>query len=358
MKTVCPGGGSAGLYFAISMKLRDPSHQVTVIERNRDSDTFSWGGAVGRRAGPDAEKRPAKHAGHPRSLCLPGRYRGGARRCAHGVGRARVRGDRAQADADPAAGPRPRAGVDLRFETEFASAGDSRHDYDLVVAADGINSCIRREYADTFRPDIDLRKCKFVWLENRMCYPPEVFAAMRAARPERKNRMTFESSAELRDWFRSLPDDDTIKAVVFDPNGGNFSSGGDVHDIIGPLTRMTMKELLRFTRMTGDLVRAMAFTFGLQHRRPRGRSRPAVAPERCRMRGCRGPRRGPRPDRRSACRAVRGHAGERRCPKGASGSRQGRDHALQAFVLGQVLPGAAQNRHRENPEVPAEGNCG
>lgn len=76
-------------------------------------------------------------------------------------------------------------------------------------------------------------------------------------RPERKNPLTFDSYAELRDWFRDLHYDDTVKAVVFAPNGGNFSSGGDVHDIIGPLTKMNMKELLAFTRMTGDLVKAM-----------------------------------------------------------------------------------------------------
>ena len=76
-------------------------------------------------------------------------------------------------------------------------------------------------------------------------------------RPERKNPLTFESYAELRDWFRDLVYDDEVKAVVFASNGGNFSSGGDVHDIIGPLTKMSMKELLNFTRMTGDLVKAM-----------------------------------------------------------------------------------------------------
>lgn len=76
-------------------------------------------------------------------------------------------------------------------------------------------------------------------------------------RPERKNPLTFDSYAELRDWFRDLHYDDDIRAVIFAPNGGNFSSGGDVHDIIGPLTRMNTKELMRFTRMTGDLVRAM-----------------------------------------------------------------------------------------------------
>ncbi|MCT4558070.1 MAG: enoyl-CoA hydratase family protein [Pelagimonas sp.] len=76
-------------------------------------------------------------------------------------------------------------------------------------------------------------------------------------RPDRKNPLTFDSYAELRDWFRDQAYDDSVKAVVFGSNGGNFSSGGDVHDIIGPLTNMSMKELLAFTRMTGDLVKAM-----------------------------------------------------------------------------------------------------
>ena len=76
-------------------------------------------------------------------------------------------------------------------------------------------------------------------------------------RPERKNPLTFESYAELRDTFRALPYSDDVKAVVFASNAGNFSSGGDVHDIIGPLVGMDMKALLAFTRMTGDLVKAM-----------------------------------------------------------------------------------------------------
>jgi enoyl-CoA hydratase/carnithine racemase len=76
-------------------------------------------------------------------------------------------------------------------------------------------------------------------------------------RPERKNPFTFESYAEMRDWFRAIVYSDDVHAIVVLPNGGNFSSGGDVHDIIGPLTRMNMKELLAFTRMTGDLVKAM-----------------------------------------------------------------------------------------------------
>ena len=85
----------------------------------------------------------------------------------------------------------------------------------------------------------------------------ERVATVRLDRPERKNPLTFESYAELRDWFRALPYAEDVDVVVFGSNGGNFSSGGDVHDIIGPLTGMSMKELLAFTRMTGDLVKAM-----------------------------------------------------------------------------------------------------
>ena len=76
-------------------------------------------------------------------------------------------------------------------------------------------------------------------------------------RPERKNPLTFESYEELRATFYKLDHDYRVKAVVLCGAGGNFCSGGDVHEIIGPLTRMDCDGLLRFTRMTGDLVRAM-----------------------------------------------------------------------------------------------------
>jgi enoyl-CoA hydratase/carnithine racemase len=76
-------------------------------------------------------------------------------------------------------------------------------------------------------------------------------------RPERKNPLTFESYAEMRDLFRALVHAEDCRAVVVAGAGGNFSSGGDVHEIIGPLTDMEMPALLRFTRMTGDLVKAM-----------------------------------------------------------------------------------------------------
>jgi len=94
-------------------------------------------------------------------------------------------------------------------------------------------------------------------VQHFKCEIADGIATVALDRPDRKNPLTFDSYAELRDWFRDLHYDDTVKAVVFASNGGNFSSGGDVHDIIGPLTKMTMKELLTFTRMTGDLVKAM-----------------------------------------------------------------------------------------------------
>jgi enoyl-CoA hydratase/carnithine racemase len=82
-------------------------------------------------------------------------------------------------------------------------------------------------------------------------------ATVRLNRPERKNPLTFDSYAELRDTFRNLAYADDVDVVVVAPNGGNFCSGGDVYEIIGPLVAMNMKQLLAFTRMTGDLVKAM-----------------------------------------------------------------------------------------------------
>ncbi len=82
-------------------------------------------------------------------------------------------------------------------------------------------------------------------------------ARIRLTNPDRKNPLTFASYAELRDTFRALAQATDVKVVVFLPNGGNFCSGGDVHDIIGPLVAMDMGARLAFTRMTGDFVKAM-----------------------------------------------------------------------------------------------------
>jgi anthraniloyl-CoA monooxygenase len=165
MKVVCLGGGPAGLYFAISMKLRNPSHDVTVIERNKFDDTFGWGvvlsdDALGNMLENDPKSAEAirqnfiywddiavHHKGH--------RTVSGGHGFA-GVGRRQMLvllRERAQ-----------ELGVELCFETEFRSAEDYKKDYDLVVACDGISSSVRNEYTSSFKPDIDVRKCKFIWL--------------------------------------------------------------------------------------------------------------------------------------------------------------------------------------------------
>src|SRR5690606_27975136 len=97
----------------------------------------------------------------------------------------------------------------------------------------------------------DYRAQHFLWsVQDRV-------ATLTLNRPERKNPLTFESYAEMRDLFRGLIHADDCKAVVITGAGGNFCSGGDVHEIIGPLTRMAVPQLLEFTRMTGDLVKAI-----------------------------------------------------------------------------------------------------
>ncbi len=165
MKTVCLGGGPAGLYFAISMKLRDPSHQVTVIERNRANDTFGWGVVLSDDALDRMQKNDPKstqairdHFVYWDDIAV---LRNGVRTVSGGHGFAGIGRRQMLILLQERA---RELGVDMRFETEFASAEEYRRDHDLVVAADGINSRIRQEYADTFQPDIDLRKCKFIWL--------------------------------------------------------------------------------------------------------------------------------------------------------------------------------------------------
>ncbi len=106
---------------------------------------------------------------------------------------------------------------------------------------------------EQLRPFRDFRPQHFRWETSA----DGKVATLTLDRPERKNPLTFASYAELRDLFRGLVYASDVKSVVVTGAGGNFSSGGDVHEIIGPLTKMAAPELLAFTRMTGDLVLAM-----------------------------------------------------------------------------------------------------
>ena len=165
MKVLCLGGGPAGLYFAISMKLRDPSHQVTVLERNRSDDTFGWGVVLSD----DAMARMKKN--DPQSYdAIKGSFaywddiavvHAGERIVSGGHGFAGIGRMKMLLILQARA---RELGVDLQFQTEFKTAEEYRRDYDLVVATDGINSLVRREYAEVFKPDIDQRLVKFIWL--------------------------------------------------------------------------------------------------------------------------------------------------------------------------------------------------
>lgn len=106
---------------------------------------------------------------------------------------------------------------------------------------------------EILRPFQDYRARHFEWT----CSADGRVATVRLNRPDRKNPLTFESYAELRDLFRDLVYASDVRAVVLVGAGGNFCSGGDVFEIIEPLTRMRMPDLIAFTRMTGDLVKAM-----------------------------------------------------------------------------------------------------
>ena len=165
MKVICLGGGPAGLYFAISMKLRDPSHDVTVLERNRANDTFGWGvvlsdDALERMQGNDPKSCDAirDHFAYWDDIAVE---HNGVRTVSGGHGFAGIGRKQMLILLQERA---RELGVDLRFETEFKTAEEYRKDYDLVVAADGLNSRVRTEYEDVFKPDIDNRECKFIWL--------------------------------------------------------------------------------------------------------------------------------------------------------------------------------------------------
>ena len=165
MKVMCLGGGPAGLYFAISMKLRDPSHDITVLERNKANDTFGWGVVLSddalermQKNDPISTQTIRDHFAYWDDIAVE---HNGVRTVSGGHGFAGIGRKQMLIDLQARA---TELGVNMVFETEFKTAEEYRKDYDLVVAADGINSRVRAEYKDIFEPDIDTRLCKFIWL--------------------------------------------------------------------------------------------------------------------------------------------------------------------------------------------------
>ena len=165
MRVLCLGGGPAGLYFAISMKLRDPSHEVVVLERNRANDTFGWGVVLSDEVldnlaqnDPESAQAIRDHFVYWDDIAV---IHDGVRNVSGGHGFAGIGRKQMLILLQQRA---RELGVELRFETDFASAEEYRKDYDLVIACDGLNSRVRSEYAEVFKPEVEMRETKFVWL--------------------------------------------------------------------------------------------------------------------------------------------------------------------------------------------------
>jgi anthraniloyl-CoA monooxygenase len=179
MRILCLGGGPAGLYFALLMKLQNPAHQITVAERNRPFDTFGWGVVLSDQTLANLQAADAPSArliGNAFNhwddveVFFKGRS---VRSSGHGfcgIGRKKLLNilqDRCQ-----------QLGIDLVFETDVTDdqAMAAQYQADLVIAADGLNSKIRHRYAATYQPDVELRACRFVWLGTHQTFDAFTFA--------------------------------------------------------------------------------------------------------------------------------------------------------------------------------------
>ncbi|MDI9335110.1 MAG: bifunctional salicylyl-CoA 5-hydroxylase/oxidoreductase [Cytophagales bacterium] len=179
MNILCIGGGPAGLYFANLMKQQNPSHIVTVLERNRPFDTFGWGVVLSDQTLDNMHRADAVsaalignafHHWDDVSVFFKGEHLRSSGHGFCGVGRKRLLNilqDRAQ-----------ELGVQLVFEADIQDdqAAALQYQADLVIACDGLNSRIRTRYADTYQPDIDTRQCRFVWLGTRKKFDAFTFA--------------------------------------------------------------------------------------------------------------------------------------------------------------------------------------
>ena len=179
MRILCIGGGPAGLYFALLAKQADPDRVVRVVERNRPGDTFGWGvvfsdQTLGNLEAADAttarEIAGAFNHWDDIDVHFGGRTvtSGGHGFC--GIGRRRL--------LDILVRRCEALGVELRFATDVADDVAAAREFgaDLVIASDGINSRVRARYAETYRPDIELRRCRFVWLGTRKLFKAFTFA--------------------------------------------------------------------------------------------------------------------------------------------------------------------------------------
>ena len=179
MKILCIGGGPAGLYFSLLMKQQNPSHHITVVERNRPYDTFGWGVVLSdqtlnnlRVADPHTAQLIGDAFNHWDDIEVFFKGRS-IRSTGHGfcgIGRKHLLNILQQRCEE--------LGVKLVFETDVMDdqALAEQYQADLVIASDGLNSRIRTRYAESYQPDIDVRNCRFVWLGTHKTFDAFTFA--------------------------------------------------------------------------------------------------------------------------------------------------------------------------------------
>jgi len=176
MRIACLGGGPAGIYFALSMKLRDPSHEIHVFERNASGDTFGWGVVFSDQTLENLKANdPVSAAAISDSFAywddievnVEGRSEISSGHGFIGIGRKRILQILQQRAAD--------LGVIMHFETEFDPDLSQYSDFDLIVGADGVNSRIRTAHEDKFGVDIQTRRNRFCWLGTTQMFDAFAF---------------------------------------------------------------------------------------------------------------------------------------------------------------------------------------
>ena len=247
MRIVCVGGGPAGLYFSILMKLADPRHEVTVLERNRPDDTFGFGVVFSdatldnlREADPETHRDILASFRHWDDIDIHYRGRvivsGGHGMC--GIHRRRLLNILQQRAEG--------LGVNIEYQTDVTD--DSRFACaDLVVAADGINSAIRTRHAEHFRPDLELGKCRYMWFGADRSYDAFVKAFERTE----------------HGWFEAhvYPHEDTMSTFIVECHERTYLAHG--------LDRMSLAESLAFSERVFEKLLGGAEMIG-NARHPRG----------------------------------------------------------------------------------------
>lgn len=225
MRVACLGGGPAGLYFAISLKLRQPEAEVTVFEQNKADDTFGWGVVLSDDAlenlsanDPDSARAIKESFAYWDDIAV---VQDGVRTVSQGHGFAGIGRKKMLLILQQRA---RELGVDLQFETRARPASDYQKVYDIVVGCDGLNSAVRSEFAEHFKPNIDVRPCKFIWLGTHQKFD-DAFT------------FVFEKTKHGWVWIHAYQFDESTATVIVECSAETWEAWGFEH--------MSKEEIIR-----------------------------------------------------------------------------------------------------------------